>query len=92
MKERNSLLISISKKLKNIASLLNVAVIVTNEVSDYFNLNQHAEHGTKFITSGREVQPCLGLTWKTLIDSGVLLSIRLRENSVPWQRISSIAQ
>lgn len=71
----------VSNKLKQLAYAYQLAVVVTNQITDYFDDQRNtfdrkdtSTGGAAMITSGREVLPSLGLSWSNCINQRLLLS------------------
>lgn len=78
---RSEMFQKVSNKLKQLAYAYQLAVVVTNQVTDYFadhrgtfNRKDTATGGAAMMTSGREVLPSLGLSWSNCINQRLLLS------------------
>ncbi|CAM6120406.1 unnamed protein product [Calypogeia fissa] len=85
---RGNLFFQISSKLKKLAEKYNLAIVVTNQVTDYFESTEAprrrdaaagaslAAVGTAEVlfTSGRRVVPSLGISWAHCVNTRLFLS------------------
>ncbi|XP_068659734.1 DNA repair protein XRCC3 homolog [Aristolochia californica] len=79
LKRRSSLFFKIAAKLKLLARKFNLAVVVSNQVTDLVGSGDGANslrvgnYGALY-SSGRRVCPALGLSWASCVNSRVFLS------------------
>ncbi|KAM7249674.1 hypothetical protein ACFE04_026786 [Oxalis oulophora] len=79
LKRRSSLFFKISSELKVLAMRFNLAVFVTNQVTDTFvanggmNVVRVGNLGSLY-SSGRRVSPALGLAWANCVNTRLFLS------------------
>ncbi|CAM6121456.1 unnamed protein product [Calypogeia fissa] len=96
---RGNLFFQISSKLKKLAEKYNLAIVVTNQVIDYFEPTEAprrrdaapgaslAAVGTAAVlfTSGRRVVPSLGILWAHCVNTRLFLSrFDLSSNRIWW--------
>ncbi|KAL3678776.1 hypothetical protein R1sor_021732 [Riccia sorocarpa] len=84
MKQRVSLYFQVASKLKKYAQQFNLAVVVTNQVTDsfepesflrsgVFGMNGTQDHDI-LVTSGRRVAPALALSWSHVVNTRLFMS------------------
>jgi len=77
MGERSSSMFEVALALKKLAAAHGLAVVTTNQVTDYVedfaSLNQGGGAGA-LVTSGRRVNPALGLAWASCVNHRVFVS------------------
>jgi RecA/RadA recombinase len=75
LSKRASLFFRLSAKLKQYAQQFNIAIVVTNQVTDCFDeVQSDQEYMEHLITSGRFVRPALGLSWSHCVNTRLFLS------------------
>ncbi|CAK9875588.1 unnamed protein product, partial [Sphagnum jensenii] len=73
--KRASLYFRLSAKLKQYAQQFNIAIVVTNQVTDCFDeVQSDQEYVEHLMTSGRFVRPALGLSWSHCVNTRLFLS------------------
>ncbi|CAM6036314.1 unnamed protein product, partial [Sphagnum compactum] len=73
--KRASLFFRLSAKLKQYAQQFNIAIVVTNQVTDCFDeVQSDQEYMEHLMTSGRFVRPALGLSWSHCVNTRLFLS------------------
>lgn len=75
MIKRSHYLKEVGRLLRSLAEKYNLAAVVTNQVTDYFqeNLITTTAQNRPMITSGRRVQPSLGLTWSQCVNTRIFM-------------------
>ncbi|KAJ4907795.1 DNA repair protein XRCC3-like protein [Raphanus sativus] len=80
LRKRASCFFKMSGKLKQLASRFGLAVVVTNQVTDFVESSSDGLSGLRvgnlrcLYSSGRRVVPALGLAWANCVNSRVFIS------------------